>query len=139
MIYCNNGTGCVFPRAWHRLHLFPRLPSIACIPALDRLYVSPPLALVACFPALGRACQLGIGCMFSRVLVSFACVPALDSGYLFSRAWHRLHVFPRLVPVASRLSQPWHRLYFSFSQIFYMSNWVCPIAQKNDCLVSIGH
>ena len=75
----------MFSRAWHRLHFFPRLASVACFPALgsgcmfsrawQRLHIFPRLAPVACFPALG------IGCMFSR-------------------AWQRLHVFPRLAPVA---------------------------------------
>ena len=32
--------------------------------------------------------------------VAYACFPALGTGYMFSRAWHPLHVFPRLAPVA---------------------------------------
>lgn len=28
-----------------------------------------------------------------------SCFPALDSGYMFSGTWHRLHVFPRLAAV----------------------------------------
>ena len=30
-----------------------------------------------------------------------ACFPALGTSCMFSRAWHRLHVFPRLAQVAS--------------------------------------
>ena len=60
------------------------------------------MAPVACFPALST------GCLFSRAwhrllafprLASVACFPALGTGCLFSRAWHRLLVFPRLTPV----------------------------------------
>ena len=58
---------------------------------------------VTCFPAFGT------GCMFSRAwhrfhvfpcLVQVACFPALGTGFMFSRAWHRLHVFPRLAQVS---------------------------------------
>ena len=104
--------GYMFSRAWHWLHVFPRLApivgfprsvSVACFPALGtgcmfsrawhrlqvsraryRLLVFPPLVPVACFPALGTDCRF----------------PALGIGCLFSRPWYRLHVFPRLAPVA---------------------------------------
>ena len=61
------------------------------------------LAPVACSPALGA------GCMFSRAwrrlyvlprLAPVVCSPALGAGCMFSRAWRRLRVFPRLAPVA---------------------------------------
>lgn len=29
------GTGYMFSRAWHRLHVFPRLTLVSCFPALD--------------------------------------------------------------------------------------------------------
>ena len=35
----------------------------------------------------------------SRAWFSSACFPALGAGYMFSRAWHWLHVFPRLALV----------------------------------------
>ena len=56
-----------------------------------------------------RLTAFGTSCMFSRAwhrlhvfpcLASATCFPALGIGYMFSRAWHRLHVFPRLTPVA---------------------------------------
>ena len=59
-------------------------------------------ALVTCFPALA------IGYMFSRAwhrshvfprLAPITCFPALSTGYIFSCARHRLHVFPRLASV----------------------------------------
>lgn len=31
-------------------------------------------------------------------LTPTVCFPALDTGCMFSRAWHRMHVFPRLAP-----------------------------------------
>ena len=80
---------CLFSRAWHQLHVFPRLASVACFP------------------------PLGICCMFSRAwhqlhvfsrLASVACFPALGICCMFSRAWHQLHVFLHLAPVA------WHWL-----------------------------
>ena len=65
-------------RAWHSLHVFPRLELLTYFPALGTgymfsrawywLHVSPRLVLVTCFPALGN-------------------------GYMFSRAGHSLHVF----------------------------------------------
>ena len=101
----NCWTMCFFPRAWHRLHVFPLL------------------ALFACFPALGT------GCTFSRpwprllvfprlTPVVLYCFPATGTVYLFSRAWHWLLVFPPLALVACfhalctscMLSHAWHRL-----------------------------
>ena len=48
--------------------------------------------------------RLRVPALFSRFrvfprLASDACFPALDIGCMFSRAWHRLHFFPRLAPV----------------------------------------
>ena len=96
------GIGCMFSRAWHRLHVFPHL------------------SMVACFPALGT------GCIFSRAwhrshvfprLAPVACFPALGTGYMFSHTWHRLQVFPRLAPITCfralgtgyMFSRVWHR------------------------------
>ena len=73
--------------------------SAKCFPVFRYLTLAP----VTCFPALGT------GYMFSRAwhrlhvfprLAPVACFPALDAGCMFSRAWHWLHVFPRLTPVA---------------------------------------
>ena len=81
-------TGCTFSRAYHRLHIFPRL------------------APVPYFPALGTG---GTGYIFFRawrrlhifpLLAPATYFPALGAGYIFSRAWRRLHSFPRLVLVA---------------------------------------
>ena len=88
------GIGCVFSRAWHRLHVFPRLAPVTCFSALGisymfsrawhRLHIFPRLALVTCFPHLAP-------------VTSFS---ALGTSYIFSCAWHRLHVFPRLAPLS---------------------------------------
>ena len=90
------GIGYMFSRAWHRLHVFPRLAPVTCFPRLapvtcfpalgtgytssrawHRLHIFPRLAPVACFPALGTSSMF----------------PALGIGYMFSCAWHRLHIF----------------------------------------------
>ena len=51
--------------------------------------------------------------MFSRLwhklhvflrLAQVTCFPALGTGYVFSRLWHKLHDFPRLEPVACFLA-----------------------------------
>ena len=52
------GTGCMFSRVWHRLHVLPRLALVTCFPALGTgymfsrawhwLHVFPRLAPVAC-------------------------------------------------------------------------------------------
>ena len=57
------GTGYMFSRAWHWLHVFSHLALLTCLPALGTCYmfsctwhwlhVFPRLALVTCFPALG--------------------------------------------------------------------------------------
>ena len=64
------------------------------------------------FPALSPSCvlpALGSGFIFSRAwirlrvfprLASAAYFPALDSGFIFSRAWIPLRVFPRLASAA---------------------------------------
>ena len=92
------GTGCMFTRPWHRLHVFLRLTPVASLPAL------------------------GTVCMFSRawhrlhVLLRLAWVarfPTLGKGYTFSRAWQCLHVFPHLAPVVC------------FSVCFELSSGVC--------------
>ena len=33
------GTRCMFSRAWHQLHVFPRLALAACFPALECFYL----------------------------------------------------------------------------------------------------
>ena len=70
-------TGCTFSRAYHRLHIFPRLAPVPYFPALGtgyifsrawrRLHIFPRLAPATYFPALGAGC-------------------------IFSRAWYWLHV-----------------------------------------------
>jgi len=63
------------------------------------------LPLVRCFPVSLR----GADYMFSRAwhwfhvfprLVLVSCFPALGTGFMFSRAWYWFHVFPRLVLVS---------------------------------------
>ena len=77
--------GCIFSRAWHLLDVFPRLAPVGCFPALGSGCIFfPCLALVGCFPALGALNLLVTDLTFSR---------ACDT---FSRAWHRLQVFPCL-------------------------------------------
>ena len=53
-------------------------------------------------------------CKVGSNLPRVTCFPALGTGYMFSRAWHRLHVFPRLHPdnVFSRSFD--HFLFFLF-------------------------
>ena len=85
------GTGCKFSRAWHWLHVFPRLEPVACFSRVwHRLYVFSRLSQlqVACFPALGA------GFPFSRTSHCF---------YLFS-CYHRLRAFA--------LSSDWFVLLF---------------------------
>ena len=56
-------------------------------------------APVACFPAHGAACNFCRSCQW------FYPFPALNKGVaFFSRAWHWLHFFPRLVLVACFLA-----------------------------------
>ena len=100
------GTGCVFSRALHRLHVFPRFTPVVCFSALytgcvfpralHRLHVTVNnctlavprhLASIVCFSSLDTSCFLRL----ARV----TCFRVLASGSLFSRAWHRLYVFPR--------------------------------------------
>ena len=74
------GTVWMLSRAWHRLHVFPRLVPPACFATLGtscmysrawyQLRVFPPLAPVACFPRL----------------VPVACFPALGTSWMFSCA-----------------------------------------------------
>lgn len=59
------------------------------------------LVTVACLPALSVTtfCKLGMGYMSFPRLASFTISPRL-TWVMFSRAWHRLRVFPRLPTVA---------------------------------------
>ena len=58
--------------------------------------------------------------------LAFACFPALGTGSMFSRTWHRLHVFPRMAPVAwfpelrtgYMVSRAGHRLYVFLLHVF---------------------
>ena len=52
--------------------------------------------LAACVSTPGR--PPGVSYMFSPLFPSF---PALSTGYKFFCTWYRLHIFPRLAPVAS--------------------------------------
>ena len=86
-------------RAAHRLHVLPGLVPVTCITVLGAG------SLVACF-----------SCLAPVSVVSF---PALDTACMLSRAWHRLHIFTRLVSVASvpalgpcyMFSRTWRRLH----------------------------
>ena len=75
-------TGCRFFRAWHWLHVFPRLTMVAnglhVFCAWHWLHVFPRLTLVANW----------LHVFLCLALV--ACFSALGTGYMFSRAWHRL-------------------------------------------------
>ena len=107
--------GCVWLRLARR-HLFPRLTSVTCFPALGVDYVFfPRLAPVACFPALGigstfcRAWHslnvfplLAPGARFPR-LAPVACFPALGIGSMFRRACHPLYVFLPFAPLTGCL------------------------------------
>ena len=48
------GTGYMFSRSWHRLHVFPHLAPVACFPALDTDYMFSRawhrFDVFACFP-----------------------------------------------------------------------------------------
>ena len=93
-------------RAWHCLHVFPRLARVTFFPPLGTgymfscawhcLHVFPRLARVTCSLALG----MGYMTLISPLLTRVACFPALGTGYTFLRAWHGLHVFSPLAPVA---------------------------------------
>ena len=96
--------GYMFSRAvlWLCFHVFPHWNRLVVFLRLALLCIFPRTAPVTCFPALGT------GYMFSRAwhrlhvfpcLTPVTCFSAVGTGYMFSRAWHRLHVFPRLVPV----------------------------------------
>lgn len=99
--------GDIYSRAWHRLHVSPRLASIT--------FFFPRLAPVASFPALD------IGSMFCRAwhslnvfplsapgagfprLEPVACFPALGIGSMFRRACHPLYVFLPFAPLTGCL------------------------------------
>ena len=100
---------CVFPALIYQLFsLDTYLNSFncVCIARESHALVCMCLSLITSFPArwlaifprlvrlhFFRACHwLPV---FSR-LVPVTCFPALVIGYLFSRAWYRLHVFPAL-------------------------------------------
>lgn len=94
----------MFSRALYRLHVSPRVVSVACFPALvigcmfsalvigcmfshawRRLRVVPPLASIACFPLLASVAyfpELGVGYMFFPLLaLPVGCMfPALGVG-----------------------------------------------------------
>ena len=103
----------MFPSAWHQLHFFPRFASVSRLPRLV------PVA---------RFRVLGTGCKFFFALCTSFTFTALGTGGTFSRAWHRLDVFPRFAPVlrflrlmllacfhgliaGCMLSRAWHQLY----------------------------
>ena len=75
------------------------------LPCLQTL----PLSQEMCNMLARRFPALGIRCLFSRAwyrilvfprLALVVCFPALGTGCLFSCAWYRVLVFPRLSPVA---------------------------------------
>ena len=84
-----------------------KLTLIACCLPLDNscmfsrsLYVFPPLEPVASCLALGTSCTFPLAFYVFAPLAPATCFPALCIGYMFSRAWHRLHVFPPLALLA---------------------------------------
>ena len=87
------GTSCMFSRAWHRLHVFPRLTPVKRFLALDTGYVFS-RAWHQLHVSRARH-QLHV---FLR-LAPVTCFPALGTSYMSSCAWHRLRVFPPLAPV----------------------------------------
>ena len=111
-----------FPALWQWLHVFPRfgngymffrvLATVTCFPALSQwLHVVPrfgngymfsralatvnvffrALVTVTCFLALWQWLHV-----FPR-LELVTCFPVIVIRYMFSRAWHRLHVFASFV------------------------------------------
>lgn len=85
----SNATCCVWPLWNLRWHVFPRLQPVACFPpALASGYMffrACHTYMATCMHACSRACTLHIS----------------STGYMFSRAWYELHVFPRLKPVGT--------------------------------------
>ena len=117
------GTGCIFSRAWHQLHFFPRF------------------APVGSFPALGT------GCIFSRAWYRLHLFPrfapvaifsALGTGCIFSRACHRLvFLFPLAHPNVSVWTSKWHSFGFKFLAIIKKNNHN-PLAFSNRYRKSVG-
>ena len=115
-------TGCMlfkvgkrlhFSRALHRLHVFQGWQTFTSFPALDtgcmflkaskRLLFFPRFSPVACFSRLANVYIFSRA--FHRLHVSqgwqtFTSFPALFTGCMFLKAGKRLHLFPRFSPVA---------------------------------------
>ena len=95
------GTGYMFSRAWHRLHVFP------------------------CLVLVTRFLPLSTGYMFSRAwyrwhliprLPQVTCFPALDTCCMFSRAWHQPQCMHGLPPSHQRHV---FTCRFKFSLVYY--------------------
>ena len=86
-------TGCTFSRAYHRLHIFPRLAPVPYFPALGyifsrawrQLHIFPRLAPSGYFPALGTGCMcllqvpIGLWLLLERLVrgdLGFECAPS---------------------------------------------------------------
>ena len=90
------GIGNTFSHPRYPLHVFPHFLLVTCFAALS---------LVTCFPALTSFPAVVTGHTISHayifpVLGTHYTFIALGIGYMFSRAWHWLHVFPHLALVA---------------------------------------
>ena len=78
--------------------VFPYWSGTSCLFCCASVF--PPVALPACFPRL----------------TPNSCFPALDTGFLFSRAWNQIFVFPRLsldfsflaLEIGLLFSRAWH-------------------------------
>ena len=91
-----------------------------CLPPvnfLTHLYIMVSLTcpLVTFFPTLGTSYMFSRawhGLHVSLCLALVTCFPVLGTGYMFSRAWHWLHVFPTL-GTSYMFSRAWHWLHVS--------------------------
>ena len=119
----------MFSRAWHRLHVFPRLaPVAACFPALGIGFMFfPRLAPIACFSRAWHRLHvfpaLGTGCMFFLRLAPAACFPELGTVAcfaMFGSGW-----FPVLIGSLSYL----HLLLFV--RCYYFTFWLNGSLQKS--------
>ena len=103
---------CAFPRAWHRLHISPRLAPATHFPALGtgytfsrawhRLHISPRLVAATHFPALDSSYKIFprlVSTPFLAIMAIIARSPALSSSFkIFScfTFWHQLYALLRL-------------------------------------------
>ena len=98
------------------------------------LLVFPNLAQVACFPVHGTGFRFSRAWQRFHIFLCLAMVPcfrALDIGCIFSRASHRFHVFPAL-----GTGCPFSRALLCFQAFLRLTPIACFLALGTGCLFS---